>query len=130
MNYPSDLRYTKDHEWVRAEGGRATVGITDHAQESLGDIVFVEIPTVGAEVARGEEASTVESVKASSPIFAPVSGTIVEVNEALDKNPELLNQKPYEAFVFTIEMNDRSELDDLLTVAQYQALVDEEAKDS
>jgi len=128
MSSPSDLRYTKEHEWIRVEGRRAAVGITDHAQESLGDIVYVEIPTVGAEVARGEEASTVESVKASSPIFAPVSGKIVEVNAALDKNPELLNQKPYETFVFVMEMSEPSELDDLLSSAQYEALVGKEAQ--
>ncbi len=128
MSYPSDRSYTKEHEWVRAEGNRAIVGITDHAQEALGDIVYVEIPAVGTEVARGEEASTVESVKASSPIFAPVSGKIVEVNEALDKSPELLNQKPYDAFVFAIEMSDRSELDGLLSGAEYEALVEKEAQ--
>ncbi len=127
MSNPSDLRYTKDHEWVRVEGSRARVGITDHAQESLGDVVFVEIPDVGVEVARGEEASTVESVKASSPIYAPLSGRIVEVNESLDRTPELLNQKPYEAFVFVIEMTNPPELADLLSSAQYEALIAEGA---
>lgn len=123
MNHPGDLRYTKEHEWVRVEGTRAVVGITDYAQESLGDIVYVEPASVGAAVTRGEEVSTVESVKASSPIFAPITGRIIEANPALDKSPELLNQKPYETFVFAIEMSDESELADLLTSAAYGELL-------
>jgi len=95
MTIPSDLQYTKEHEWVRIEGDLATVGITDHAQEALGDLVYVELPEVGRQVEPGEAIVVVESVKAASDVYAPVSGEIVEVNEALSEHPELVNTDPY-----------------------------------
>ncbi len=123
MSVPAELRYTKDHEWVRPDGPRALVGITDYAQSALGDIVFVEPPKVGADVSRGLEVTTVESVKAASPIYAPVSGKIVEANGALDATPELINQRPYEAFIFVVEMSEPKELDELLSPERYEQLI-------
>lgn len=126
MSNPKELRYTSDHEWVKVEGDTAQIGITDHAQDALGDIVFVEVPEVGAELGRGEEACNIESVKAAAPVYAPFAGTVTEVNSALDETPELLNQKPYETFIFTIHMSNPHDADSLLTVEQYEKLVAEE----
>lgn len=126
MSNPIELRYTKDHEWVRVEGDIAYVGITDHAQDALGDIVFVEVPEVDREVAQGEEACNIESVKAASPVYAPVTGKVAEVNADLDDSPELLNQKPYETFIFTLRMSDRSEVEKLLSASDYEALLAKE----
>ena len=128
MNKPEDLRFLKSHEWVRVEGKLAYVGISEHAQEELGDIVFVEVPEVDDEFDAGEEVTNVESVKAASPIYSPVSGKIVKVNEALEDSPELINQKPYEAFIFAVEMNDPSELENLLSYEEYQKFVEEEGE--
>ena len=114
---PKDLKYVDTHEWIRIDGGKAEVGITDYAQESLGDIVYVEVPELDETFDKGEEVGTVESVKAASPIYSPVSGKIVAVNEDLDGTPELINQKPYQAFIFTVEMSDPSEADGLLDAA-------------
>lgn len=130
MNTPKELKYSKDHEWVRLEGNRAVVGITDFAQSQLGDVVFVEVPEIGAKVAAGEGFSVVESVKAVSDIYAPLSGTVVEVNEALADAPEVVNQDPYgEGWVAVIEITDRSEVDNLLDSAEYEKFVAEEAHD-
>ncbi len=130
MNTPKELKYTKDHEWVRLEGNRAVVGITDFAQSQLGDVVFVEVPEVGAEVAAGNGFSVVESVKAVSDIYAPLSGTVVEVNEALADAPEVVNQDPYgEGWIAVIEITDMSELDNLLDSEAYEKLAAEEAHD-
>jgi len=121
---PKELRYTKDHEWVRLEDGRARVGITDYAQKSLGDIVFVELPPVGKKVSKGERVATVESVKAVGEVFAPVSGEVVEVNEALPKSPDLINKDPYgQGWIFVLSMADAKELDSLLTPEAYEELV-------
>ncbi|MFP4619130.1 MAG: glycine cleavage system protein GcvH [Spirochaetaceae bacterium] len=126
MAVPEDLKFQKSHECVRVEGNIAYVGISDHAQEELGDIVFVELPDEGDEFKKGEEVTNIESVKAASPLYAPVSGKIVEVNEELDETPELVNQKPYETFIFAIEMSDPSELDSLLSFDEYQKSIEEE----
>jgi glycine cleavage system H protein len=119
MNVPENLKYTETHEWVRIEGDTAYVGISDHAQEALGDIVFVEIPEPDEDVKKGEEIATIESVKAASAIYAPLSGTIAETNNELEDTPELINQKPYEAFIFSINMSDPAEADELLSADAY-----------
>ena len=127
MNVPDDLRYSKDHEWARLEDGRVRIGITDYAQDALGDVVFVQIPDVGAQVSMGESFSEVESTKSVSDIYAPVSGTIVDVNRSLDDAPEQLNADPYGAgWIFVIEMSDPSELDATLDAAGYRGLVEGE----
>lgn len=128
MNKPEDLRFLKSHEWVRVEGNTAYVGISEHAQEELGDIVFVEMPETDDEFDAGEEVTNVESVKAASPIYTPVSGKIVKVNDELEDSPELINQKPYEAFIFAVEMNDPSELEDMLSYDEYKKFVEEEGE--
>lgn len=126
MNSGADLRYSKDHEWVRVEGDVAYVGITDHAQDALGDIVFVEVPEVGQELAKGDEASNIESVKAAAPVYSPVSGTVAEINGELDATPELLNQKPLETFVFAVKMSNAGELEELLSHDGYQSFLNEQ----
>lgn len=123
----SVVKYTKDHEWIRVEGDVGTVGVTDHAQHSLGDIVFIELPDVGREVARGDEAGVVESVKAASEVYAPVSGEILSVNEALNDNPALVNESAEsEGWFYTIKLSDPAELDELLDADAYKALVEAE----
>jgi len=122
-------KYAKSHEWVRIEDGIAVVGISDAAQDQLSDVVFVELPEVGAEVSAGDEISVVESVKAAEDIVAPVSGTIVEVNSALESTPEIVNESPYEAWFFKIQPTDalEQELAALITAAEYDAYVEESA---
>ena len=120
----SELRYSKEHEWVRVEGRIATVGISDFAQEQLGDVVFVELPAVGAAVVRDEEAAVVESVKAASEVYAPVSGEVVEVNGALEDDPALVNRSPVdEGWFMKIRMGNPEELDELMDEAAYGAFV-------
>lgn len=119
---PGELRYLSSHEWVRLEedGVTATVGITDHAQDLLGDVVFVELPEVDAVIAAGEEAGVVESVKAASDIFSPVSGTVIEINEALEDSPELVNSDPYDdGWFFKVRISDADELSTLLGAEEY-----------
>lgn len=128
MAKPEDLKFLKSHEWVRVEGSTAYVGISDFAQEELGDIVFVELPETDDEFDAGEEVTNVESVKAASPIYAPVSGKIVKVNEELEDAPELINEKAYDTFIYAIEMTDPSELDKLLSFDEYKKFVEEEAE--
>ena len=129
MNIPDDLKYTKDHEWARNEGNRVRVGITDYAQNELGDIVFVEFVEKGTMVAKGDSVGTVESVKAVSDIYAPLSGTIAEINDALEDSPELVNQDPYgKAWMVTIEVEDQAELDALMDAQTYDDYVAQEAK--
>jgi|SRR5581483_4555819 len=124
MLVPDDLRYTADHEWVRVEGSRARVGITDYAQDALGDVVFVQLPDVGTSVVAGGSASEVESTKSVSDVYAPLSGTVVDVNAELTDAPQKLNDDPYgEGWIFVIEMSDASEVDGLLDAAAYSALV-------
>ena len=124
-NVPDDLRYTSDHEWVRLEGDRVRIGITDYAQDALGDVVFVQLPEPGAKVESGGSFSEVESTKSVSDIYAPVSGTIVEVNGDLADAPERLNEDPYgEGWICVIEISDAGELDRLLDADGYRALVE------
>lgn len=123
---PKDLRYTKEHEWVRVEDARVVVGITDHAQTELTDVVFVELPPVKTKVEAGEEFAVVESVKAASEIYAPVGGVVVKVNQALEERPELVNEDPYgEGWIAVLELDDPAQLDELLTPAQYEKLTRE-----
>ena len=125
---PAELRYASSHEWAKNDDGTVTVGITAHAQDAMGDLVYVELPEVGQVVAAGDEAGVVESVKAASDIYAPVSGEIVvEINEALEDEPELVNNAPYEGgWLFKIAMSEESDLDNLLTADQYQAQIESE----
>ena len=124
MNTPKDLKYNDSHEWVKLEGKTAYVGITDHAQNELGDIVFVDLPEIGAEFKKGDEVSSIESVKAAAPIYSPISGKIVKINNELDDKPELINEKPFESFIFALEISDPSQLDSLLSAAEYTALIE------
>jgi glycine cleavage system H protein len=120
MNVPKNLKYTKSHEWVRIDGNVAVVGITDHAQDELTDVVYVEVPVVGAHVEAGKQCAVVESVKAASDIYAPVSGDVAVVNEELANAPELLNQDPYgKGWMFTITISDPGELNELLSPEDY-----------
>ncbi|MGJ1403096.1 glycine cleavage system protein GcvH [Sphingobacterium siyangense] len=121
MNFPAELKYTKDHEWIRVEGDEAVVGITDFAQRELGDIVFVDINTVGEEVAANEVFGTIEAVKTVSDLFLPVSATILSVNEAIDASPELVNSDPYgEGWIVRIKLNNVADVDALLSADQYK----------
>lgn len=121
---PKELRYTETHEWARLEDGKVRVGITDHAQKSLGDIVFVELPARGKTVQKGERVATVESVKAVGEVFAPLSGKVLEVNEALTTSPELINKDPYgQGWLFVLEVADPREWESLLTPQAYEELV-------
>jgi glycine cleavage system H protein len=125
MNTPENLRYSKEHEWVAVDGDRARVGITDYAQDALGDVVYVQLPEAGSAVAAMAACAEIESTKSVSPIYAPVSGTIAEVNTALADAPEVLNQDPYGAgWIFAIDMSDASELDALMDAAAYQAFTE------
>jgi glycine cleavage system H protein len=126
MAYPNDYKYTKEHEWVKADGSVATIGITDHAQESLGDIVFVELPKVGAELEAGKSFGTVESVKAVSDIFAPVSGTVTEVNSELVNAPEKINSDAHSAWIVKIQLKSPAEVGGLMTAADYEQFLKEE----
>jgi len=127
MEFPANLRYTKEHEWARQEGNRVVVGITDYAQKELGDVVFVELPEVGATIAATDTFGVVESVKAVSDLYAPVSGIIVEANTILEDQPELVNASPYgQGWMIVIEAVHLEELQQLLTAADYQAYVAQE----
>jgi len=127
MDYPEQLRYSAEHEWVAADGNRARIGITDYAQDALGDVVYVQLPEVGATVAAMARCAEVESTKSVSDIYAPVGGTVAEVNQALDGAPEKLNQDPYgDGWIFVLEMSDPSELDSLMDAASYRQLVEEQ----
>ena len=120
----SEMKFTEDHEWVRVEGDVATVGITEYAQEQLGDIVFIDLPEAGAELAQGDDAAVVESVKAASDIYAPISGEIGEVNEVLEGDPATVNQDAEgEGWLFTLTMSDTAELDNLMVADAYKAFV-------
>ncbi|MBM7063219.1 glycine cleavage system protein GcvH [Pseudomonas sp. UL073] len=127
-NIPAELRYAASHEWARLEAdGSVTVGISDHAQEALGDVVFVELPEVGKQLAAGQEAGVVESVKAASDIYAPVGGEVIAINEALTDSPELVNSEPYGSWFFKLKPSNAAELDKLLDAAGYKAAVDADA---
>ena len=127
---PGNLRYTKDHEWVMIEDNVATVGITDHAQHELGDITFVELPEDDGDVHAGDEAANIESVKAASPVFSPVSGHVLEVNTDLEESPENINHDPYgTGWIFRVEMTKMAEAEELLSAEDYEAYLEEEGAD-
>jgi glycine cleavage system H protein len=126
MPYPTDFKYTKEHEWIKADGNNATIGITSHAQDSLGDIVFVELPKVGADISSGKVFGTVESVKAVSDLYAPASGTVTEVNGELATAPEKINKDAHSAWMLKIALKDPGELNSLLSAADYEKFVAEE----
>lgn len=124
MNVPEKLRYTSDHEWVRIKGNIATVGITDHAQEELSDVVFVELPSVGMAVGLGDAIAVVESVKAASDIYAPLTGEVVEINTEVEGDPSIINSSPYkEGWIFKLSFEDESDLEDLLDADGYEELI-------
>jgi glycine cleavage system H protein len=127
MAYPTDRKYTKEHEWIQATGSSATIGITDYAQGSLGDIVFVELPKVGAELTAGKTFGTVESVKAVSDLYAPASGTVTEVNDTLATSPESVNKDAHGSWMLKLTLKSPGELDGLLSPADYEKFVAEEA---
>lgn len=129
MNVPDDLLYTKDHEWILVEGSSATIGITDHAQDALGDVVFVELPSPDESFSARDVFGSVESVKAVSEIYMPVSGVVATVNEALEDTPELVNSDPYgEGWMVQIRIEDSAELDDLMSAEAYQQFLEKEGK--
>ena len=123
MAYPSDRKYTKDHEWIRVEGDTAQVGITQYAQEQLGDVVYVDLPDAGKTVKAGESFGSIESVKAVSELFAPVSGEVVEVNAELKDHPERVNKDPHESWMIKIRPSGKGDIDALLDSTQYQAIL-------
>ena len=124
MEFPQDLRYTKEHEWARAEGGRVRIGITDFAQDALGDVVYVDLPEVGASVETDQPFGEVESTKSVSDVFSPVSGTIVECNPLIDERPELVNEQPYaDGWLVMIEPSDPAQVESLMDAAGYQAFL-------
>jgi len=126
MAYPADYKYTKEHEWLKVDGNSGTIGITDYAQNSLGDIVFVELPKVGQEITAGQTFGSVESVKAVSDLFAPVSGTVTEINEALNTTPEQVNKDANKTWMIKVTLKDSGESNQLLSVADYEKFVAEE----
>ena len=127
--YPQELRYSKDHEWVAVDGDRGRVGITDYAQNQLGDVVFLELPEVGQTLAPGDQFGTVESVKAVSELFSPVAGEVVEINSELTSKPELINEDPYgAAWIMVVRITDPATVEALMDPKDYQALVESEAK--
>lgn len=126
---PEDLKYHKEHTWVKVSGKKATVGITDYAQDALGDIVYIDLPEADTEVEASTEMSEIESTKATSAVIAPVSGAIIEVNEKLADSPEIINEDPYgKGWIAVIEMSNESELEDLMDAGDYEKYIEEEAK--
>ena len=124
MNIPQSLKYTKEHEWVREDGDTVTVGITDHAQGELGDIIFVEFPEIGQKIQRDEPLGTIEAVKTVADLFAPISGTVTEINETLDDSPESVNQDPYgDGWMVKVSVSEAGELDNLMSAGQYQEMI-------
>jgi glycine cleavage system H protein len=128
MEFPEDLKYTREHEWVAIDGSVATIGITDHAQEQLGDVVFVELPSVGDRVEKADAFGVVESTKAVSDVYAPLSGEVTEVNDDLPDNPELINEDPYgDGWMVKITLGDKADLEDLMTADEYRKFIEESA---
>jgi glycine cleavage system H protein len=123
MSYPTDLKYTKDHEWIRFDSGTGAVGITDFAQQQLGDVVYVELPEVGAQLTAGQVFGTIESVKAVSELYAPVSGEVLEVNTALKDRPDEVNSKPHESWMVKVKLADAGDADALMDAAAYEAML-------
>lgn len=127
--YPDDLKYHKEHTWVKVSGKKATIGITDYAQEALGDIVYIDLPEVDAVVEANSEMAEIESTKATSAVIAPVSGTVIEVNEKLADSPEIINEDPYKkGWIAIIEMDNDSEVDELMDSGDYEGYIEEETK--
>ncbi|MGA3210061.1 MAG: glycine cleavage system protein GcvH [Terriglobales bacterium] len=127
MSYPTDYKYTKEHEWIKVEGGTGTIGITDHAQDSLGDIVFVELPKPETEIHAGKTFGSVESVKAVSDVYAPVSGTVIEANAELATSPEKINQDAHSAWFIKVQLKDPGEAGKLMTAEEYEKFLKEES---
>jgi glycine cleavage system H protein len=127
MAYPADFKYTKEHEWIKVDGSTGTIGITDHAQQALGDIVFVELPKVGTAITAGQSFGTVESVKAVSDLYAPVSGEVTEVNGELATAPEKVNSEPHQAWMVKVKLANPAEANALLSAADYDKFVAEES---
>jgi glycine cleavage system H protein len=126
-NIPDNLKYTRSHEWIKDEGdGTVSIGISDHAQELLGDLVFVELPEVGANLSAGSECAVVESVKAASDVYSPLDGKVVAVNEDLADTPEKINEAPYDAWIFKLKPSNPAQLDDLLDANAYQAIAEDD----
>jgi glycine cleavage system H protein len=123
MTYPADLKYTKEHEWIRVDGTTGTIGITDFAQQQLGDVVYVELPDVGSTLTAGQVFGTIESVKAVSELFAPVTGEVIETNGSLKDRPDHVNSKPHETWMVKVKLADASELGTLMDAAAYEALI-------
>ncbi|WP_028992093.1 glycine cleavage system protein GcvH [Thermoanaerobacter thermocopriae] len=126
MEVLEGLYYSKDHEWVKVEGDKAYIGITDYAQHSLGNIVYIELPEVGAELNAGDVLGVVESVKAASDVYTPVDGKVLEVNNAIVDDPSLVNNDPYDSWMILVELKDRSQLENLMTAEEYKKFLDEE----
>ena len=127
MEFPQDLKYSKEHEWIKVEGNTVTIGITDYAQDSLGDVVYVELPNEGAAMVQGETFGVIESVKAVSDLYSPVSGNIIEVNDSIIDNPDVVNEEPYgDAWMLKVELTSADELNELLSSDDYQQHVEEE----
>jgi glycine cleavage system H protein len=130
MDFPEGLRYSKEHEWVLVEGNSATIGITEFAQEELGDVVYVELPEVGEKIVKDDPFGAVESVKAVSDIYAPVSGTVLEINDVLPDSPETINDDPYgDGWMIRVEMNDKDDLKDLMSAEEYAEYVEQQKDD-
>ncbi len=126
---PENLKYHREHTWVKASGKRATIGITDHAQEALGDIVYIDLPDADTPVEANSELAEIESTKATSSVISPVSGTVIEVNEDLAESPEIINEEPYgKGWIAVLEIEDESEMDELMDASEYQRYLEEEAK--
>jgi glycine cleavage system H protein len=124
---PDELKFTKDHEWIKTEGKRATIGITDYAQGELGDIVYIEMPELGGEVSAQEEITEIESTKTTAPVLAPIAGRIIEINEELKESPELINEDPYgKGWIAVIDMTDTSEADELMDYQEYEEFIEQE----
>ena len=123
MSYPADLKYTKEHEWVRVDGNTGVVGITDFAQQQLGDVVYVELPDVGSTITSGQVFGTIESVKAVSELFAPVSGEVTEINTSLKDRPDYVNSKPHDTWMVKVKLNNSSELASLMDAGAYETLI-------
>lgn len=123
MSYPTDLRYTKDHEWIRIDGETGRIGVTDYAQQQLGDVVFIDLPEPGSTLTKGEQFGSIESVKAVSDLYAPMSGRVIEVNGTLQDQPESVNQDPHGAWMIAIAVDDPSQVDDLLDADGYRSLI-------
>jgi glycine cleavage system H protein len=123
MSYPADLKYTKDHEWIRVSGDTATVGITDFAQRQLGDVVYLDLPEIGRSISAGDAFGSIESVKAVSDLYAPMSGEVIEVNDALRNHPESVNQQPHDSWMIKVRLSAPAEAAGLLDLAQYEGLL-------